>query len=477
MLSKCLVRSSLLSLASILIPSILAASPAFQLSGNFHTAGVYSPVVADVNGDGYNDVLLTGDGIEVLLGNGDETFRSDQVYYSGRGMYAIAVGDFDGDGRLDVAALDSSGLEVLIGVGDGTFKAPQNLGAAGGRDIAVVDIDGDGKLDIVAENNSGTVGVWLGNGNGSFQAVKSSTIAGPFTFALADVNLDHHLDLVVANSSGTGVALGNGDGTFQALHNFDPTSGSLAIVAADINRDGKPDVATLSGSSTVSVFLGNGDGSFQAPVTSPTGGLFPVNMAAVDIYGTGQTEILVIECSNRERECVSRTGNQHGPGKVAVFFGDNAGHLGGQIYTSGGRDAVTVAAGDMNGDGRKELIVGNNCDAGEGCDDRRNFGLLLALGRYASNETLTSSLNPSVVGQAVTFTAKVTSPIRPLIPTGSVKFKDGSTTLAQVPLANGVATLTTSALSAGSHSITAIYVPGKFWYATRASVTQVVNTN
>jgi hypothetical protein len=295
---------------------------------------------------------------------------------------------------------------------------------------------------------------------------------------LADVNLDHHLDLVVANASGTGIALGNGDGTFQALQSVDPANGSLAIVAADINHDGKPDIATLHASSTVDVFLGNGDGTFQPPVSSPSLGLYPVNMATVDIYGDGRTEVLVLECANRPGECLSRTGNQHGPGKVAVFFGAANGTLNsGGVYTSGARDAFSVAAGDLNGDGRKELIVGNSCLGTEGCDGQPNFGVLLALGRYVSHETLTSSMNPSMVGQSVTFTATVTSPIRPLTPTGSVRFKDGSNTLLLVPLVNGVARLTTSNITAGSHSITAIYVPGKFWYTARASITQVVNGN
>jgi hypothetical protein len=156
MFSKRAFRSSLITLASILIPSILAASSLFELTGVFRANNVYSPIVADVNGDGYNDVLLTGNGIEVRLGNGDETFSSDNTYYTGRGIYAIAAGDFNGDHKIDLAALDSSGLEVLTGVGDGTFNAPQNLGTAGGRVIVVADINGDGKLDIVAANSSGT---------------------------------------------------------------------------------------------------------------------------------------------------------------------------------------------------------------------------------------------------------------------------------------------------------------------------------
>ena len=123
------------------------------------------------------------------------------------------------------------------------------------------------------------------------------------------------------------------------------------------------------------------------------------------------------------------------------------------------------------------MISGNQCQRGGGCQGPPNFGISLATGRYPSNEVFVSSANPSQQGQPVTFTVTITSPIRPLIPTGTIQFKIKKTMLSEVSLVNGVATFTTNSLPVGSSEITAFYIPGRYWYKTQQSLTQVVNPN
>jgi len=266
-------------------------------------------VVTDFNGDGKLDLAvadngnyLTGDngGVSILLGNGDGTFQPAQLVNAGNNPTFIASGDFNGDGRTDIVvsglgALPSGGngnLTVLLGKGDGTFQSPITLNAGlNPSAMALGDFNGDGKLDIAVidfgnfSGNNGAVYILLGNGDGTFQPpvllnAGSGLAAIPVAIVAGDFNGDGKLDLAVGSSdfnspatSNVSILLGNGDGTFQppVFSGFHQIPTSLA--AGDLKGNGKIDLAVASfglnpglpqAGSSIQVLSGNGDGTFQA---------------------------------------------------------------------------------------------------------------------------------------------------------------------------------------------------------------------
>jgi hypothetical protein len=236
----------------------------------------------DFNGDGKLDLVYgdTNGDFRMLLGNGDGTFQSTTPL--GATVSAIAIGDFNHDGKLDLALVSQSGtgVEILLGNGDGTFQPPLTADAAPGSPnyegvsgIAVGDFNGDGKLDLAVSVAifGETLGhpppavdlgtsILLGNGDGTFQlGATGLPSAQAFGIATADFNHDGKLDLI----AGQWILLGNGDGTFQspALD-----TGLAPYVASDFNADGNLDIASSNGNpsfSGVYVAIGNGDGTFQ----------------------------------------------------------------------------------------------------------------------------------------------------------------------------------------------------------------------
>jgi hypothetical protein len=226
--------------------------------------------VGDFNGDGKSDLVVanagvydqnsgayTNSGVSVLLGKGDGTFQPAVKY--GNQRSAIAVGDFDSDGKADLAVADASGLSILLGKSDGTFLATGNYAAGiGPSSVAVGDFDDDGRADLIAVNfSSANVSVLLGHGDGTFQAAVNSS-AGPGPFSVGDLNGDGKLDLVVADSyQRVSVWLGSGDGTFQSPVNFSAGVFPVSVAMGDFNGDGASDlvVANGNGSSSVSVLL------------------------------------------------------------------------------------------------------------------------------------------------------------------------------------------------------------------------------
>jgi hypothetical protein len=457
-----------------------------------------SVAVADVNGDGKPDLLVaTIPSVAVLLGNGDGTFQPAQNYTSADASDAtgVAVGDLNGDGKLDlvVSYKQSQGhssegcVGVLLGNGDGTFQDIRTYDSAGieAMGVAMSDLNGDGKLDVVVINfcrinnncGDGSLSVLLGAGNGAFQDAQTYDAGGldSVSIAVSDVNGDGKPDLVVGSlaevSGSQGVVtvfLGNGDGTFQGARLYEsagqgPYIEPAAIAVGDVNGDGRPDIVVSSQClgddcdlGAVGVLLGNGDGSFRTVQTYWSGG-YRANGAAVgDVNGDGKVDLLVANACTSVSNCRLGLGST-GDGSIGVLLGNGDGSFqAAQTFDSGGWDANSVAVGNLNGDGKLDLLATNAC--GITClTEAAVVGVLLSNdGRPTTTTTLGSSANPLILNQTVTYTATVQSPSGEPI-TGTVAFEDSWKPVATVSVVASQATYSTSYADGGQHPITVVY--------------------
>ncbi|HLJ92849.1 MAG TPA: VCBS repeat-containing protein, partial [Gemmataceae bacterium] len=262
-----------------------------------YLGGASALAAGDFNGDGVLDLAVGGVGtVSILVGNGDGTFQAGAIYAAQ--SLGIAAGDFNVDGHTDIASLDSSGVSVLLNKGDGTFGAARSfmVGSDGGLgSVAVADFNGDGKLDLATGNGK----LLLGNGDGTFQAGPNLPASG-IAIVAGDLNGDNIPDLVMAMvsfnpaspSNTIAVMLGNGDGTFQAAQHYTVGQSPSAIALGDFNGDGIPDLAVADGSG-VSILLGNGNGTFQATRSTPaqTGSLY-VSLAVGDFNQDGKLDVV-----------------------------------------------------------------------------------------------------------------------------------------------------------------------------------------
>lgn len=284
----------------------------FQSGVSYATGGSNSIIAADFNGDGNLDLALggvpplgTNAAVSVLLGNGDGTFKPYiSTSVPGSGNVVIAAGDLNGDGKLDLVEATASnlqkGINVLMGNGDGTFQTavtyPETLTGGWTGALAIGDFNGDGKLDVAAANNSDSdVSIFEGNGDGTFQSpVHYGAGIGPEGLVVGDFNSDGHPDLAVSGEGYVTVLLGQGGGAFTAPANYTTAQPPNVVVTGDFNGDGNLDIASAGSGSTgsVSVLLGNGDGTFQKPINTPVGA-YPLQMAAGDFNHDGNLDLVV----------------------------------------------------------------------------------------------------------------------------------------------------------------------------------------
>ena len=329
---------------------------------------------ADFNGDGKLDLAILFEStntLSVMIGRGDGFFGLPTNYATGVGPLSLALADLDNDGVVDIVATDpvGHGLPVLFGGRTGAFDAPL-LFAVGSapRAVAVGDFNGDGKPDLVTANEgSRDVSVLIGGGDGTFKQLLPrvsladlATAPRPVAVVSGDFNKDGVLDVALAQGApGSQVTIltGKGNGTFQPPRSIATGADPAFIIAADLNGDGILDLVTANANresavdfGSVSILLGAGDGSFNGPANFPAGNR-PVSVAAGDFNGDGKLDLAVGGSGD------IKTGQ---PQTVAILLGRGDGTFdSGPVVTIGDTPAGSlfgsIAAGDLNGDGKLDL--------------------------------------------------------------------------------------------------------------------------
>jgi hypothetical protein len=312
-------------------------------------------VAADIDGDGRLDLVTTSSGtlgksdgvLTVLLGKGDGSFAAAVDYAAGAHPSSLAVGDLDGDGHPDLAVADksgaaSSGVNVLFNRGDGSFEAGVRVwaGAYPGP-LALGDLDSDGRLDLLVGQDVEVVVVR--NLGGRAFAAPAPHPAGtyPGSLALTDLDGDGHLDVAVAGIDSVQVLTGDGAGglglavpvAVSATRSIRSRRSSSSLVAADLDADGRPDLAFLD--EGIVLLFNNGDGSFATSRYPSYASSFVIG----DLDGDGAPD-LVVE-SPFSVLLNERRGQFSPPLEIAV---ETAGLLG---------------IGDFDGDGREDVTMGN----------------------------------------------------------------------------------------------------------------------
>jgi hypothetical protein len=389
------------------------------LSSAFYPVPGIGPslLAADFNGDGFADLAATetdpsGQGnVVILLGKGDGTFQAPAKFPAGMYAYYLATADFNGDGAPDLAVTNNSSatgastVSVLLGKGDGSFSAAVSylVGDFPGT-IVAADFNGDGKVDLAALDNVTGVAyvnkVWvlLGKGDGTFQpAVSTATGTGSGYLACADLNSDGKLDLIIADefASAMAIMMGNGDGTFQAANEYVAASqaislailtfgdgstslltadnlssglfffyvasdgfvaipqlqyigsGPTSIAAADLNGDGQADLAiTDAEAGNIYVKLATGGGNFASPVTYSLG-TQPGAVALADVNGDGKIDVIAADVSG-----------------IDVLLGNGNGTLGAVNTFAAGGSLSSITIADFNSDGKPDVAAANPSSGG-----------------------------------------------------------------------------------------------------------------
>jgi len=299
-------------------------------------------------------------------------FASPTSYVVGSLPSDVAVGDFNGDGKPDIAVVNSGSndVSVLLGNGDGTFQAATNFAVGNSMtNIAVGDFNGDGKLDIVVflpgkgtTFVAGELRILVGNGDGTFQApvVTPLTIAAT-ALRVGNFNGDKKADLILSNVDTStqavtlNILIGNGDGTFQTAMAIPSGAQNAQILIVDFNADGKLDLA-IAVSTGVQILLGKGGGTFQSGATAVlANGFTASSLLTADFDGDGETDLIV---NSFEFSSSSST-----PQHLGVFLGHGDGTFSSEqvIFTGSLTRPVTseifrLWTGDFNGDGKSDLL-------------------------------------------------------------------------------------------------------------------------
>ena len=370
--------------------------------------------VADLNGDGKLDLLVVASGLQsslwTLFGSGDGTFTAGpKSELNTFNILWLKVVDVDRDGRMDVLFQDDlfgSTLHLARGRGDGTFAAPEAVGPAYFRAMPLFgDVNRDGRVDFVFAGPA-EVDTYLGDGTGSFSApVPSSAPPYPGPVVLADLDGDGKLDLVTVNASSGTLFLGNSDGTFRTGTTFLQWASLSGIAVGDVDLDGKPDFVVVGNAQRLAVLVASPDGALEGTAVLPDSVMPLYKVAITDLDSDGRPDLVLlgngavytmknITARSCQSSLVARPPTTGGFGSgvvatdldrdgkldlvieyaektVAVLLGHGDGTFAPPTTfpasaftdtTSG--EGVRIAVGDMDRDGKPDLVLSTHHDDG-----------------------------------------------------------------------------------------------------------------
>jgi hypothetical protein len=444
----------------------------FKAPVTYGSGGSYptSVAVADVNEDRKPDIVVmnscgvscvSGGEVGVLLGNGDGTFQSAVSYGPvGYSNWSVTVADVNGDGRPDVLVTSGGSLEMLLGNGDGTFQAPVTYASGGvGLSVVATDLNGDGNPDLVVAItsfchcwNEGGVALLL-SGTGTRGPTTTTTITSgnpvtpsqPVTYTA-----------VVKNESG---------GTATGMVTFRDGSTPIAIVGLVGNQAAWSTSYAKKGVHSITAeYLGdaNNTGGTSATLTEHIVTLLPV-WPTTRVATSGSPSFVGQPVTFVAR--VTSTLGTIPDGEPITFYNGTTAMA--SVALAGGTASYTTSSLSAKPHYIKAIYTG---DAAFRPSSGAVWQVVI---KYPTTTTLTSRPNPSAYGQPVTFTA-IVSPGGPFAVTGSVRFMNGTTFLGAMKLQNGQATLKYSKLAAGTHPITAQYLGDAYSAKSTSSVVNQV---
>jgi hypothetical protein len=336
------------------------SAPSFAATRNYRVGGDPTAVaIGDLNGDRKLDLAVVNyswPSVSVLTNRGDGSFRAARNFATGRQWQDLpvdlAIGDLTGDGKPDLAVANAvtkgRGVILFVNKGSGTFRAERRfVTAVQPEAVAIGELNGDKKPDLVAvSHDAAAVSVLLNKGGGRFAAkVDYRTGAGPGSIAIGDLTGDHKPDLVTANENVRTVSLhvNKGDGTFESKRDFRTGRVPRAVAIGDLNADGKPDLAAVNtwGGGTISVLTNSGGGSFEPRRDFPTGRFADAVMIA-DLNGDRRPDLANLD---------------DGRNSISVLVNSGDGNFEPRLDYAAGGSPTSLARGDLNGDGKVDLAT------------------------------------------------------------------------------------------------------------------------